>query len=132
MTALVARLGSVRRTLRAFRRTRPFWGGLWLALAGVELWSLGRSPIGIIVGGSWSASAAWLLGGGMVVFGLVAWFAPHYRTLVGLVGVVLALAAFVSVNLGGWLVGSVLGIVGGSMVWGWGEKRARPRRSAIR
>lgn len=110
----------------AFRRTRPFWGSVWLFVGGIVVLRTADIPLGLVLGQGFSGSAGYILGGGMMLFAAVAMFAPHYHALVGLVGVLLALAAFVSVNLGGFLVGTVLGIVGGSMVWGWGEKRPRP------
>ncbi len=123
--ALVAAWG----WFRAFRRTRPFWGGLWTLLGG--LWIVNAMNFGfeVAVTGGWNYAAGYILGGGMALFGLVAWFAPHYRTLVGILAFLFALAAFVSANLGGYLIGTVLGIVGGSMIWAWGEKKPRGRRA---
>ena len=112
---------------RAFRRTRPFWGGLWCILAGAWIVRSMFFSFVLAVSGGWSYSSGYILGGGLVLFGLVAWFAPHYRGLLGVLAVLLALAAFVAANLGGYLLGSVLGILGGSMVWAWGE--TTPRRS---
>ena len=40
-------------------------------------------------------------------------------------GFLIAVAAFPTANLGGYLIGSVLGIIGASMVWAWGEKKPR-------
>lgn len=119
--------GVARQWFRAFRRTRPFWGGLWLIVAGAVVIRVMYFPIGVAMTGGFNTSAGFILGGSMVLFGLVAWCAPHYAGLVGLLGVLAALAAFVGANLGGFLVGTVLGIIGGSMVWGWGEKS--PRRA---
>lgn len=116
------------RWFRAFRRTRPFWGGLWALLGG--LWIVRAMDFGfeLAITGGWNYSAGYILGGGLALFGLVAWFAPHYRTLVGVLAFLFALAAFVAANLGGYLIGTVLGIVGGSMIWAWGEKKPRGRR----
>ncbi|WP_418057744.1 DUF6114 domain-containing protein [Pimelobacter simplex] len=125
-------LGAGRRGFRTFRRTRPFWGGLWCVLAGAWLVRSMYFSFVLAVSGGWSYSAGYILGGALVLFGLVAWFAPHYRGLVGIMAVLLALGAFVSVNLGGYLVGSVLGILGGSMIWAWGEKRPRRVRGGRR
>lgn len=120
------------RLFTAFRRTRPFWGGLWLILGGVVVVQLNSYPLGVVLGGGFSTSAGYILGGAMVLFGAVAWFSPLYARLMGLMGVLAALAAFVGSNLGGFLVGTVLGILGGAMVWGWGEKTPRRRRDASR
>lgn len=107
---------------RAFRRTRPFWGGLWTMVAGAWIVRMMSSDLMLAFSGGWSYSAGYILGGALVSFGLVAWFAPHYRSLVGIFAFVVALAAFPAANLGGYLVGSVLGIIGGSMIWAWGDK----------
>lgn len=123
-------LAEAHRAFRAFRRTRPFWGALWLALGGLVVVHFARSPLTMVVGGGWSSSAGYILGGAMVMFALVALVAPLYRGLAGITGVLLGLAAFISANLGGFLVGTVLAIVGGSMIWGWGEKKPRRARAS--
>jgi len=117
------------RWFTAFRRTRPFWGGLWLGLGGLVVMQLNASALGIALSSGWSGTSGYILGGAMLVFALVAWFAPLYSQVMGLFGVATALAAFVATNLGGFLVGSLLGVIGGSMIWGWGEKRPRTSRA---
>lgn len=109
----------------AWRRTRPFWGGALLVLGGGWIVRLMSYPLLVAVSGGWNTSAGYILGGAMVLFGLTAWFAPLYGQLVGVLGVLAALAAFVGANLGGLFLGTLLGIVGGSMVWSWGEKPVR-------
>lgn len=121
-------LGTAWRWFRAFRRTRPFWGGLWTVLAGIWIIRSMDFGLGMAVTGGWSYSAGYTLGGALVLFGLVAWFAPHYRGLVGVLAFAAALIAFVAANLGGYLVGTVLGIIGGSMIWAWGDKKPGSRR----
>lgn len=131
---LLSSFNTARLLFRAFRRTRPFWGGLWTMLAGIWIIRAMNFGIGLAITGGWSYSAGYTLGGALVLFGLVAWFAPHYKSLVGVMAFAVALIAFVAANLGGYLVGTILGIIGGSMIWAWGEKlpkgeRARGRRS---
>ncbi len=125
-------VGAARQWFRAFRRTRPFWGGLWCIAAGAWIVRSMFFSFVLAVSGGWSYSAGYILGGGLVLFGLVAWFAPHYRALVGVLAVLLGLAAFVAANLGGYLLGSVLAILGGSMVWAWGEKAPKRDRGGRR
>jgi len=122
--------GAARRWFAAWRRTRPFWGGLWTIVAGLWIVKMMSFSIGLVLTGGWGYAAGYVLGGALVLFGLVAWFAPIYKSLVGVVAFLLALGAFPAANLGGYLVGSVLGIVGGAMVWSWGEKRPSHRRRA--
>lgn len=121
-------LRPTRRWFRAWRRTRPFWGGLWTILAGLWIIKFMSFSIGLALTGGWSYSAGYVMGGGLVLFGLVAWFAPFYKGLCGLVAFLIALGAFPTANLGGFLVGSVLGIIGSSMIMSWGPKRPSRRQ----
>ncbi|EGD42388.1 putative membrane protein [Nocardioidaceae bacterium Broad-1] len=123
---LGAFLAAARSWFRAWRRTRPFWGALWLIVAGAWIIYWMSFDIGIALTGGWSYSAGYVMGGSLIMFGLVTWLAPHYKSLSGVVGFLIALGAFPTANLGGFVVGSVLGIIGGSMVWSWGEKKPRP------
>lgn len=111
-----------------WRRTRPFWGGLWTILAGLEIIKMMNFSIGIALTGGWSYSAGYVMGGGLILFGLCAWFAPHYKSLAGIVAFLIALGAFPTANLGGFLLGSVLGIIGSSMIWAWGDKKPTRRQ----
>ena len=123
-------LAVLRQWFRAFRRTRPFWGGLWTIVAGAEIIKAMSFQIGLALTGGWSYSAGYVMGGALILFGLVAWFAPHYRGLAGILAFLIALGAFPTANLGGYLFGSVLGVVGASMIWSWGPKRPSKRQLA--
>jgi hypothetical protein len=125
---VLRRLNLGRLWFRAWRRTRPFWGGLWTVLAGLEIIKAMSFSIGLALTGGWSYAAGYVMGGGLILFGLVAWFAPTYKGLAGFVAFLVALGAFPTANLGGYLVGSVLGIIGASMIWSWGPKRPSKRQ----
>jgi hypothetical protein len=125
---LGAFLAAVRSWFRAWRRTRPFWGALWLIVAGAWIIYWMSFDIGIALTGGWSYSAGYVMGGALIMFGLVTWLAPHYKSLSGIVAFLIALGAFPTANLGGFVLGSVLGIIGGSMIWSWGEKKPRPSK----
>lgn len=139
MIASTAHLGPNRRIpgthavrwFRAYRRTRPFWGGLWLALGGLVVIKFNASSLGLAMTGGFNRSAGYILGGAMLLFAAVALASPLYARLVGVLGILSAMAAFIGSNFGGFLVGSVLGIVGGAMIWGWGEL-APPRSAGTR
>ncbi|GAA3055357.1 DUF6114 domain-containing protein [Actinokineospora globicatena] len=119
-------VGSGWRWFTDFRRTRPFWGGLWMVLGGWAIMSLTFAPIAVVLSAGFGGIAGYLLGGGLVLFGLCAWFAPKSRHLAGFLGVLFAVASLVGSNLGGFLVGMLLGILGGSMTFGWGPRRVKP------
>lgn len=118
---------AARRSFRAFRRTRPFWGGLWLLIGGWLVLRLSMVSAHIAVTGGMTGAGGWLTGGGMILCGLAAWFAPSQRYVVGVAGVLLAISSLVVSNLGGFFVGMALGVLGGSMTLAWGPKKmARP------
>jgi hypothetical protein len=120
-----------RRLFAAFRRTRPFWGGLWTIVAGAWIVKMMSFPLGIALNGGWSYSSGYVIGAGLIVFGLMAWVAPRYRMLAGVASFILAIVAFPVADLGGYLVGSIVGISGASMILAWGDKpqKAGKRRS---
>lgn len=126
--ALIRGLNGARLWFRAWRRTRPFWGGLWTILAGAWIIRAMSFSIGLVLTGGWSYAAGYVMGGGLVLFGVVAWLAPYYKSLAGLAAFLIALGAFPTANLGGYLIGSAVGIIGSSMIWAWGEKKPRRPR----
>ncbi|MFI1156892.1 DUF6114 domain-containing protein [Streptomyces sioyaensis] len=106
-------------TWRRWRRARPFWGGLAAVLAGAELCAIPLAPLKIMLQQGIAGIPSVLMGLVMIVMGLSAWFTPHYRGLAGVLTVLCAAAALVMSNLGGFLIGTVLGILGGSMMFAW-------------
>lgn len=104
---------------RRWRKARPFWGGLATVLAGAEISAIPLAPLKIMLHQGIAGIPSVLMGLVMVLMGLSAWFAPQYRTLAGVVTVMIAAAALVMSNLGGFLIGTILGVVGGGMVFAW-------------
>jgi hypothetical protein len=121
---------------RAWRRTRPFWGGLLLLLAGLELVLIPLSGIllhGAIklviyigIGGVFGV----LIGILLITCGLLLWFTPAHRTFYAVAGVVLAMLSFITSNLGGFFLGMLLGITGGSLAFGWTPREQWTAESA--
>ncbi|MFE1176565.1 DUF6114 domain-containing protein [Streptomyces sp. NPDC058773] len=106
-------------TWRRWRRGRPFWGGLATVVAGAEICAIPLAPLKIMLQQGIAGIPSVLMGLVMIVMGLSAWFAPHYRGLAGVLTVLCAAAALVMSNLGGFLIGTVIGILGGSMIFAW-------------
>ncbi|MFC5143958.1 DUF6114 domain-containing protein [Streptomyces aureoversilis] len=104
---------------RRWRKARPFWGGLATVLAGAEISAIPLAPLKIMLHQGIAGIPSVLMGLVMVLMGLSAWFAPQYRTLAGVVTVMIAAAALVMSNLGGFLIGTILGVIGGGMVFAW-------------
>ena len=118
-------------TFGDFRRSRPFWGGLFTILGGLWIILLPLSPISdLILLGVAGISGA-LIGIVLVVIGGFVWFSPPNRSLAGVLTLVFSLASFVVSNLGGLIVGMVLGLIGGALTLAWapdGERGPRGRR----
>lgn len=131
LTMLASALAEARLMFRAFRHTRPFWGGLWTILAGIWIIRSMSFSMVLVLNGGWDYASGYVLGGGMVAFGLMAWVAPIYKNLAGIAAFLLAIGAFPAANLGGFLLGSIVGIFGSSLIWAWGDKLPR-RRDRVR
>lgn len=108
-----------RRRLRAWRRTRPFWGGLLLVLGGTELLLVPLSPLTVLVSLGLGGIAAIGIGAALVAAGLFLWFLPQARAYVSVHALLLSVLSFVATNLGGFLVGMLLGIAGSALAFGW-------------
>lgn len=120
------RTAGARAWFRAFRRTRPFWGGLWLLVGGWLILRLSMVSVQIVVSAGLAGFGGWLTGGGLIVCGLIAWAAPTQRYIAGIIAILLAVASLVLSNLGGMFFGMLFGILGGAMVLAWGPKKPRP------
>ena len=52
-------------------------------------------------------------------FGLLLWIRPQWREILGILVIVLSLVSFLVADFGGFLVGMLLGLYGGSMAMAW-------------
>ena len=68
----------------------------------------------------------------IVLCALLLWFNPGRRLFYSILAVIASLATLITANLGGFLLGMLLGIAGGSLAFAWvpgaGPKRGRRRR----
>ncbi len=127
---------SRRRAFRIWRRSRPFWGGLLLLLAGLEMIAipllsvLAHTSLKVIIYIGIGGVFGVLIGGLLMACGLLIWFHPSQRTFYAIAGVLLAVVSFVATNLGGFFAGMLLGVTGASLSFGWAPVagRSRPRR----
>ncbi|MFD7031037.1 DUF6114 domain-containing protein [Streptomyces sp. NPDC059917] len=115
---------------RRWRRSRPFWGGFFALLAGAEICALPLAPLKIMLQQGVAGIPSVLMGIVMIVMGLSAWFSPQHRTLAGILTTLIATAALVLSNLGGFLIGTLLGILGGGLMFAWQPSAASRRTSA--
>ena len=102
-----------------WRGTRPFWGGVWTIVAGIYLWGLTAAPIGVVVIQGVAGVSAIVICLVYVLLTLVAWSQPQLRVVTGGIVIVLALAAILLTNLGGFIVGTLMGLHGGASMIAW-------------
>jgi len=96
-------------------------------LAGVEIYATSQQSIGdmeIKIGPG--GMAAYVIPLMLVVGGLLAWFTPAQRHFYGIVIPAVSVYALVEINFGGWVVGTVLGMAGGALIFAWAENKDQP------
>jgi hypothetical protein len=118
-----AQAGVPVRAWRAFsrwRRSRPFWGGLITLLAGLEYYfSVHLKPTNLTVSFGQQGFLAWLIPLILVACALLAWFTPAQRIFYGIVTAAAAVYGLIGLNLGGFFIGLLLGMVGGALIASW-------------
>jgi Family of unknown function (DUF6114) len=114
------------RAWRHWRRSRPFWGGLLILLAGAEILVTERLPLRVILHLGPQGVAGYLLPVVMVLCGLLLWFNPTQRVFYAILAILISLGTWITSNLGGFIFGLVLGLVGGSLAFAWTPRPAAP------
>jgi hypothetical protein len=112
-----------RRGFRNWRRSRPFWGGLLIFLAGFPIIyfayaALNVSGLHIQLATTAGASAA-VIGLLLIALGVSVWFQPLIRIFAGIAAIVLALISLPMANFGGFGLGLFPGLIGGALVCSW-------------
>jgi hypothetical protein len=108
-----------RAAFRTFRRSRPFWGGLWCILGGAAMAYGPTTAIKVILISGTVVWAGILVGVLVAMMGIFLWFTPQLRHLVGIVAVLLSIVSLLTSDYGGFGVGLILGTVGGAMGFAW-------------
>jgi hypothetical protein len=110
----------------AWRRRRPLVGGILLVLSGVEMFFSGQLDLGNIkIQLGFEGFQATVIPALLAILGLLVILTPAQRMFYGIFALILAVYSLVGVNLGGFLVGMLLGAVGGVLTVAW-----RPRAAA--
>lgn len=111
------------RRVSAFRRwrsARPFWGGLFMMLCGGELFLSSNEDLGSLhVQIGVTGFLSYIVPLFVILCGALAWATPSQRVLYGILANAAAIYSIVSVNLGGFVLGMLFGIVGGSLAVAW-------------
>ncbi|MFF4210330.1 DUF6114 domain-containing protein [Streptomyces sp. NPDC001796] len=120
-----------RAAFRRWRASRPFWGGLLLALGGAEILLTEKASLKVVMHIGMQGVAGYLLPTVMVLCGLLTLFNPTQRLFYSLIGILVSLGTWLTSNLGGFLIGLLLGAVGSCLAFGWLPDQ-EPRRGVLR
>jgi hypothetical protein len=116
---------STRTRLGRWYRGRPFIGGLLIVLAGIEIilssqLDLGNIQIQVGIEGM----QAMILPIALMTLGTLIVAMPAHRIFYGVMALAFSIYALVGVNLGGFLIGTLIGIVGGVVSVSWMPRHA--------
>lgn len=111
---------------RRWRRARPFWAGVFLIGSGVVILAppfaalhLGDLVISLSTLGG---TASLIIGVMLIVIGISVWVRPQFRLPAGIAAGLLALVSLPAANLGGLIVGMLLGLVGTALAISWSDQ----------
>ncbi|MFC9970915.1 DUF6114 domain-containing protein [Spirillospora sp. NPDC127200] len=108
-----------------WRRARPFGAGLLIILGGAELALVPLVPLGLVVHQGIAGVSGYLVGLVLVALGCSVLAQPALNGFFGVVAILLGLTSLITSNLGGFLLGALLALVGGVWCFAW---TTRPRR----
>lgn len=125
---------------RDWRGKRPFWGGLLVTLGGAEILFTLKAPLPVILHIGMQGLAGYLVPAVMMLCGLLILFNPAQRLFYSILALLASLASWVTSNLGGFVIGMLLGVIGACLTFGWlpeqplrqGRQRRLERREARR
>jgi Family of unknown function (DUF6114) len=112
-------LQRLRLGFREWRRSRPFWAGLWCLLGGALIAFGPATAIRFVLVSGTIVSVGILVGVVVLLMGLFLWFLPQNRHIAGVLAIAFSMASFVTSNLGGFILGMALGVLGGAMGFAW-------------
>jgi hypothetical protein len=104
---------------REWRHTRPFWGALIVIAGATEILLTEALAVPIVVHIGLQGVAGYLIPVVLLITGLLLLFHPVQRTFYSVVAIILALGCWITSNLGGFLIGMLAGVIGGSLAFAW-------------
>lgn len=111
---------------RSWRRNRPFWAGVLLIASGLVILAppfaalhLGDLVISLSTLGG---ASALIIGAMLIVIGISVWVRPQFRLPAGIAAGLLALVSLPAANLGGLIIGMLLGLIGAALAISWSDR----------
>ncbi|MFD0024234.1 DUF6114 domain-containing protein [Streptomyces sp. NPDC058382] len=112
-----------RRRFRTWRGNRPFWAGLFTILGGLPIayfpyanMHLGNMTLAM---STTAGAGSLIIGVLLITLGLTMWFHHIVRVFAGVAAILLALISIPVANIGGFLIGFLLALLGGALSIAW-------------
>jgi Family of unknown function (DUF6114) len=109
-----------------WRHSRPFWGGLFVLLGGLEMMFTVWAPLGVVLRVGMQNFIGYLIPIVIILCGLLLWFTPAQRVFYSLIAIVCGLASFLTSNMGGFIIGLLLTLTGGALAFAWTADNPSP------
>ena len=114
-----------------WRRNRPFVPGLLVLLSGVVIMTPAYLTLRIsdllVMISTLSGVSTLFLGAAQIMFALGIWLKPATAPYLGVFAILASLVALPASNIGGFLLGSLLGIFGGAFALAWEPGERKPK-----
>ena len=114
---------SAAQRFKQWRRNRPFIPGLLMMISGFVIAAPAYITVEVfdilVMISTVSGVSTLLIGVLLFMFGLGCWLQPATAVYLGVLAIIVAVIALPTSNLGGFVIGSLFGIVGGSLALGW-------------
>ncbi|GGG71074.1 DUF6114 domain-containing protein [Corynebacterium pelargi] len=121
---------------KQWKRHRPFMGGLLMVCSGAVILAPAYLSLRIkdllVVISAISGVSTLMLGLLLIMFGIGAWTRPATAPYLGALGIAAAVVSLPTSNFGGFILGALLGIVGGALTLAWEEGEPKSKRKQAR
>ncbi|WP_255259768.1 DUF6114 domain-containing protein [Lentibacillus sp. CBA3610] len=103
---------------KKWRNKRPFWGATLTLLASLLILYIPLHLYAIaFIPGSF-VFIGFIFGGLTLIIGILGYIYPQFSTVFGVITIFLSVLSVMGA-LGGFIVGTIMGIIGGSLLIGW-------------
>ncbi|MGI5445567.1 DUF6114 domain-containing protein [Streptomyces sp. CA-243310] len=112
-----------RHHFRAWRGQRPFWAGLFTLVGGIPIMYFPYADLRLgnvsLAMATTTGSSSLIIGVLLVTLGLALWFQQTIRVFAGVAAILLALLSLPVSNLGGFFIGFLFSLLGGTLALSW-------------
>ena len=107
-----------RQRFKNWRMSRPFWGATLSLLAGLIILYIPLQLLQIAFAPGNLAVIGLIFGGLIVIIGILGYIFPNFNIVFGIITIFLSILSIMGA-LGGFFIGTLLGIIGGSLSMAW-------------